>query len=74
MRMMPHLRATAEDNGGNGKFNTMENKVGYYCYRQNCYGDKHSIGWCWMCVELAMRGGVPSSDAGVEPGAWCMLL
>ena len=37
------LHATAVANGGNGKFNATENKVGCSCYGQNCYGDEHGI-------------------------------
>jgi len=48
------LRVGAETNGGNGKFEATANKVGCYCFGQNCYGDDDGIG-CWWCVVLARR-------------------
>ncbi len=60
------LREEAEANGGDGKFEAAANKVGCYCYGQNCYGDDDGIG-CWWCVELARRkDDLPSVE--VEPG------
>jgi hypothetical protein len=48
------LRVGAETNGGDGKFEVTANKVGCYCFGQNCYGDDDGIG-CWWCVVLARR-------------------
>jgi hypothetical protein len=44
----------AEANGGDGKFEAGVNKVGCYCYGQNCYGDDGDIGCRW-CVEMTRR-------------------
>ncbi len=60
------LREAAEANGGDGKFEAAEMKVGCYCWGQNCFGDRDGIG-CWKCVDLAMEKGELSADA-VEPG------
>jgi hypothetical protein len=62
------LREAAEANGGDGKFEATETKVGCYCWGQNCFGDKYGIG-CWNCVNLARmkEGGELSADA-VETG------
>jgi len=60
------LRVGAETNGGDGKFEAMANKVGCYCFGQNCYGNDDGIG-CWWCVVLARRkDDLPSVE--VEPG------
>ena len=48
------LRVGAETNGGNGKFEATANKVGCYCFGQNCYGDDDGTG-CWWCMVLARR-------------------
>jgi hypothetical protein len=60
------LRMGAETNGGDGKFESTANKVGCYCFGQNCYGNDDGIG-CWWCVVLARRkDNLPSVE--VEPG------
>ena len=64
------LREAAEANGGDGKFEATETKVGCYCWGQNCFGDRDGIG-CWKCINLAMGEGELSADA-VEPGV-CRL-
>jgi hypothetical protein len=59
------LRRAAEADGGGGRFEPLETKVGCYCFNQNCFGDESRIG-CWWCVELAMeKRDVPDE---VEPG------
>jgi hypothetical protein len=60
------LREAAEANGGNGKFEATETKVGCYCWGQNCFGDRDGIG-CWKCVDLVMKEGELLTDV-VEPG------
>ena len=60
------LRKVAEANGGDGKFDATETKVGCYCWGQNCFGDRDGIG-CWKCVNLAKEEGELSADAA-EPG------
>ena len=37
------LRRAAEANGGDGVFQPVEMKVGWYCYSQNYFGDKAGI-------------------------------
>ena len=61
------LREAAETNGGDGKFEATETKVGCYCWGQNCFGDRDGIG-CWKCVDLAMEEGELSAEDVVEPG------
>ena len=58
------LCEAAEANGGDGKFEATETKVGCYCWGQKCFGDKYGIG-CWNCVNLARmkEGGELSADA-----------
>ena len=60
------LREAAEANGGNGKFEATEMKVGCYCWGQNCFGDRDGIG-CWKCVDLATEEGELSADVA-KPG------
>jgi hypothetical protein len=48
------LREEAEANSGDGKFEAAVNKVGCYCFGQNCYGNDDGIG-CWWCVEMVRR-------------------
>ena len=61
------LREAAEANGGDGKFEATETKVGCYCWGQNCFGDRDGIG-CWKCVDLAMEEKGELSADVVEPG------
>jgi hypothetical protein len=63
------LREAAEANGGDGKFEATETKVGCYCWGQKCFGDKYGIGR-WNCVNLAMKEGEFSADV-VETGVCC---
>jgi hypothetical protein len=59
-----HKEAKANDNIG--KFEAATNKVGCYCFGQNCYGNDDGIE-CWWCVEIARRkDDLPSVE--VEPG------
>ncbi len=56
----------AKANGGDGKLEAVVNKVGCYCFGQNCYGDDDGIG-CWWCVDMARRkDDLPSVE--VKPG------
>jgi hypothetical protein len=61
------LREAAKANGGDGKFEAAETKVGCYCWGQNCFGDRDGIG-CWKCVDLGMKGGGKLSADAVETG------
>ncbi len=60
------LCRAAEADGGDGRFEPLETKVGCYCFNQNCFGYESGIG-CWWCVELATEkeGDVPDE---IEPG------
>jgi hypothetical protein len=60
------MQGSAEADGGDGRFEPLEIKVGHYCFDQKCYGDESGIR-CWWCVKLATEkwGDVPDE---IEPG------
>ena len=59
------LRKVAEANGGDGKFDATETKVGCYYWVQNCF-DSDVIG-CWKCIDLAIEEGELSANVA-QPG------
>jgi hypothetical protein len=61
-----HLLRAVKADGGDGRFEPLETKVGCYCFNQNCFGDKSGIG-CWWCVELVTEKGGDIPDE-IEPG------
>ncbi len=63
-----HLHATAEVNGGDGKFVATENRVGCYCYDKTCFGDESGSG-CWWCGGLATEKGDGPDE--VDPSVCC---
>jgi hypothetical protein len=56
------LHEGLESNGGDDKFEATANKVGCYCYGQNCYSNDNGIG-CWWSRR---KDNLPSIE--VEPG------
>ena len=69
------LCQAAMANGGDGKFEATERKVGCYCWGQNCFGDRDGIGY-WNCINLTMEECELLYNE-VEPGVChfqCMLM